>query len=223
MPARAPMIPSSNSSRASSPTNPRPDTPSARSVRKSPRRCSRAKPSAACTMNSPTARASSAMAVRLRWKLSVNWPGDTSVAARVSTSPSGACSSASGAVTRRVMRSPLSSSVAAAAMSITRVSGGSLGARISGGSRASARRGSAPGASRWLMPSAGRVSGATRVCHGGVRNAVSSPAVPAAAKSLSPGRVKGSMPITVSWVPSGASILPSSSGETGRPARRRRR
>ncbi len=93
--------------------------------------------------------------------------------ARVSVNPGGASASAPGAATMRVSWSPLSSNRAAAAISMISVSGGSAGAKTSGGSvLPSAKVGVAADAFSRAISRAARVSGATRVCHGGVRKSL---------------------------------------------------
>ena len=62
----------SASSARSAAARPRAGTPQARSVRKVGRRCSKARPAAACTMKSPTRKASAPKAVRFRWKLALS-------------------------------------------------------------------------------------------------------------------------------------------------------
>ena len=202
----------SASSARSAAARPRAGTPQARRVRKVGRRCSKARPAAACTMKSPTRKASAPKAVRFRWKLALSrsmspLPPGGRTASR-SARPGGSVRSESAAgISIRETRPSRASSRSATPMSTTSVSGG----RLAFGSmrRQVGRR----------LRAARRSSGAARARQGGSAKARrrSRPAPRPARPSA--GSVTGSMPtmrrLSAPWRRS-----PSMTGETFQPARR---
>ncbi len=201
----------------------RADTPQARTVRSIDRRCSKARPTAELTMNSPTRNDSSPKAVRLRWKLSVSRCRSVSASGSTNRNRSPATASSGGRaplvlpIASREIRFGMCSSRCATPISTINTLGASCRCILSGGrAPAPAISGVAPSGSA----RSASVSGATSVWPGGSRKACT-PARPISGVAVvSAGSVTGSMPSRRTERPPMVT-RPSSIGDTGQPARRK--